>query len=121
MKTPVVLSMVLALLTAGASHAMAAGSSVTLQPSTLTFKQALSACSGSLGSITFTLGHARVASLPGVSDQTDTSSAGIDTVTFTNDKTGQSAVVKANGHGNTVTAKNVQVKWKNQLACVNPD
>jgi hypothetical protein len=105
----------------GAAHAIAASSSVTLQPSTLSFKQAVSACSGSLGSVTFTLGHARIASLPGVSDQTDTSSAGIDTVTFTNDKTGQSAVAKTNGHSNTVTAKNVQAKWKDQLACINPD
>jgi type 1 fimbria pilin len=121
MKAPVVLSTVLAFLVAGAASAIAAAAAVTLQPSTLTFKQAISACSGSLGSVTFTLGHARVASLPGVSDQTDTSSTGIDMVTFTNDKTGQSAVAKTNGHNNTVTAKNVQVKWKNQLACVNPD
>ncbi len=113
--------MVLALLMAGAANAAAAGSAVTLQPSTLTFKQAISACSGSLGSITFTLGHARVASLPGVSDETDTSSAGIDTVTFTNDKSGQTAMAKVNGHNSTVSAKNVEVKWKNQLACVNPD
>jgi type 1 fimbria pilin len=121
MKAPAVLSMVLGLLTAGTALAAAAGSAVTLQPSTLSFKQAMSACSGSLGSITFTLGHSRVASLPGVSDETDTSSAGIDTVTFSDDKTGKTAVAKANGHNNSVMAKNVQVKWKNQLACINPD
>ncbi|MGA8534732.1 MAG: hypothetical protein WB615_11530 [Candidatus Tumulicola sp.] len=114
-------SAVLLFLIAGAGSAIAATSTVTLHPSTLTFKQAISTCAGSLGSVTFTLGHARVASVAGVSDQTDTSSAGIDVVTFTNDKTGQSAVAKANGHTSTVSAKNVQVKWKNQVACINPD
>ncbi|MGB8518706.1 MAG: hypothetical protein WCD38_00915 [Candidatus Tumulicola sp.] len=99
----------------------AASQTVTLQPSSLSFKQAISACSGSLGSVTFTLGHARVAAQPGVSEDVDTSTSGVDTVTFTNDATGKSAVATANGHAHTVNAKNVQVKWKNQLACISPD
>lgn len=98
----------------------AAAQTVTLQPSSLSFKQAVSACSGSLGSVSFTLGHARVAAQPGVSEDVDTSSSGIDTVTFT-DSGGKTATATANGHNHTVSAKNVQTKWKSQLACVNPD
>ena len=121
MTAPVVRSIIFALVMAGGAGAVALASSVTLQPSTLTFKQALSACTGSLGSITFTLGHARAASLPGVTEQVDSSTAGIDTITFASDSTGKSATATANGHTHAVTAKNVQVKWKNQVACVNPD
>jgi hypothetical protein len=120
MKAPAGLTALFALLLATAA-AGAASQTVTLQPSSLSFKQAISACSGSLGSVTFTLGHARVAAQPGVSEDVDTSASGIDSVTFTNDATGKSAVATANGHARTVSAKNVQAKWKNQLACVNPD
>jgi hypothetical protein len=121
MKTSIVRSTVLALFVAGATLCVALAAPVNLQPSTLTFKQAISACSGSLGSVTFTLGHARVASLPGVTEQVDTSSAGVDSITFTNETTGKSASATANGHTHMVNAKNAQVKWKNQLACINPD
>ncbi|MEO6834472.1 MAG: hypothetical protein ABI231_01005 [Candidatus Tumulicola sp.] len=120
MKAPAVFSAFIALLF-GAAAASAATSAITLQGSTLTFKQAIATCPGALGTVTFSLGHSRVASLPGVSDQIDTSSSGIDTITFTNDKTGKTAVVTANGHKSTVSAKNVQVKWHDQLACVMPD
>lgn len=99
----------------------AAAQTVTIAPSSLSFKQAISGCSGSLGSVTFTLGHARVAPQPGVSEDVDTSASGVDVVTFTNDATGKSAVATADGHAHTVSAKNVQAKLKNQLACINPD
>jgi hypothetical protein len=120
MKAPAGLTALFALLLATAAVG-AASQTVKLQPSSLSFKQAMSACTGSLGSVTFTLGHARVAAQPGVSEDVDTSSSGIDVVTFTNDATGKSAVATANGHARTVSAKNVQAKWKNQLACVNSD
>ena len=121
MKAPLSLSVLFALLFGMAAAGDAATTAVTLQPSSLTFKQAIAACSGALGSITFTLGHARVAGLPDVVEQVDTSSSGIDTITFSNETTGKSATAVANGHKSTVSAKNVQVKWKNQLACVMPD
>lgn len=120
MKAPAVLSALFAL-ALGSAAASAAASPVTLSPSTLTFKQAAAACSGALGTVTFTLGHARAGSLAGVSEQVDTSSAGIATIAFTNDATGKSATAIADGHKHSVSAKNVQVKWKNQLACVMPD
>ena len=120
MKTPAVLFALAALIFVGSAASAATAPTVTLKSSTLTFKQAISACPGALGTVTFTLGHSRVASLPGVSEQVDTSASGIDAVTFEN-AAGKSAVVTTNGHKNTVTAKNVQVKWKEQLACVMPD
>jgi len=120
MKAPAVFSALIAL-ALGSAAASAAASPVTLSPSTLTFKQAAAACAGALGTVTFTLGHSRAGSLAGVSEQVDTSSSGIDTIVFSNDATGKSATAVANGHKRTVSAKNVQVKWKNQLACIMPD
>lgn len=120
MKAPAVFSAFFAL-ALGTAAASAASSPVTLTPSTLTFKQAASACSGALGTVTFTLGHVRAGSLPGVTEQVDTSSSGIDTIVFSSASAGKSATAVANGHNHTVSAKNVQVKWKNQLACIMPD
>lgn len=120
MKAPAGFSALFALLLGTAAAGAAAASPITLDSLTLTFKQAASACPGALGTVTFTLGHARIGSLPGVSEQTDTSASAIDTVTFANDA-GKSATAVANGHKNAVSAKNVQVKWKNQLACIMPD
>lgn len=119
MKAPAVFPAILAL-ALGSAAATAAASPVTLSPSTLTFKQAAAACNGALGTVTFALGHARIASSSGVSEQIDTTSSGIDTATFA-DNAGKSATVVADGHKRTVSAKNVQVKWKNQLACIMPD
>ena len=119
MKVPALFSVFFTILLATAASA-ATSQTVTLQPGSLSYKQAVSACTGALGSVTFTLGHARSASLPGVSEDVDTSSSGIDTITFT-DSSGKSGTAVANGHNHTVTAKNVQVKWHNQLACIMPD
>ncbi len=121
MKSPVIRLALVALLAAVMQTAAPAASAITLSPSTLTFKQAASACGGALGSVTFTLGHARSSSLAGVTEQVDTSSSGVDTITFTRSSSGESAVVTANGHNHTVSAKNVQAKWHNQLACIMPD
>lgn len=93
--------------------------SVTLSPGTLSFKQAAAACSGALGTVAFTLGHTRVGALAGVTEEVDTSPTGIDTITFASGD--KSASVVANAHKNTVSAKHVQVKWHNQLACIMPD
>lgn len=102
--------------------APAAGpSSVTLTPGTLSFKQAAAACGGALGTVSFTLGHTRSGALSGVTEQVDTSPTGIDTITFAHESSGKSASVVANAHKNTVSAKHVEVKWKNQLACIMPD
>lgn len=119
MKVPAFLSVFFTIL-AGSALMAAASQTVTLQPSSLSYKQAIAACTGALGTVTFTLGHARSAGLAGVSESVDSSMMGIDTITFT-DSSGKSATAVANGHNRTVSAKNVQVKWKKQLACIMPD
>ncbi|MBV8374281.1 MAG: hypothetical protein JO302_02120 [Candidatus Eremiobacteraeota bacterium] len=108
------------LVLAAVTQAVASSGSVTLAASSMTFKQALSACPGALGSVTFSLGHSRVAAASGISTQTDTSSAGIDTITFSGSG-GASASVIANGHDRSVSGKHVEAKAKNQVACVMPD
>ncbi len=111
-------TLVMLALTAVVPTAASAGS-VTLSGSSLSFKQALSACPGALGSVTFVLGHSRVVATPGVSTQTDTTQAGIDTVTFSGNGKGASVVV--NGHDRSVSGKHVQPTSRNQVACVLPD
>jgi hypothetical protein len=101
------------------ASAQAAGTSVTLTASGLTFKAILAACPGALGGASFTMGHARVVAAPGVSTQTDTTASGVDTVTFSNAK-GQKATVVANGHDRSVTGKGVQVAAHRQVACILP-
>jgi hypothetical protein len=108
-----------ALVLAAVAAAGASSGSVTLTPSSMTFKQALAACPGALGSVTFTLGHVRVAAASDVSTQTDTSSAGIDTITFSG--AGGGATVIANGHSHSVSGKHLETKARNQVACVMPD
>jgi hypothetical protein len=99
--------------------AAASAGPVTLTGSSMSFKQSLSACPGALGSVTFALGHSRVVAAPGVSTQTDTTGAGIDTVTFSGN--GKSASTVVNGHDRSVSGKHVQPASRNQVACVMPD
>ncbi|MBV8066861.1 MAG: hypothetical protein JO113_02705, partial [Candidatus Eremiobacteraeota bacterium] len=62
----------------------AATSSVTVQPSSIGFKQALASCpAGSLAAISLTLGHLRVAEGPGVDSDIDDANPNAQTVTLT--------------------------------------
>jgi hypothetical protein len=102
--------------------ALAAAFFITLSPSVLTFKDALSACGqGTLGSITFSYGHVRAASKPGVTEEVDSSTNGISTVRFTKAATNQQALVISDGRYRSVTGKNVHATKGNQVACVSPD
>lgn len=103
----------------GTLNAAAASGSVTVKPGSLSYKQALAACPKALGAVTFTLGHARLASAPGVTYTVDTSDAGIDTATLTG--AAGSATVTANAHDRTITGKNVTLKYNGQVACVAAD
>jgi hypothetical protein len=98
----------------------AAGGPVTLKPSSMTFQQALAACPGALGSVTFSLGHSRVAAAAGVSTDTDADAAGVETVKFAGTK-GEAATIVANGHARSVNGKNVTAKANGSVACVMPD
>ena len=97
----------------------AAGTSVTLKPSSMSFAQALAACPGALGSVTFTLGHSRVAAAAGVSTDSDAEAAGVETITFSGAK-GATATVSANGHARTVSGKNLTTKANGSVACIMP-
>lgn len=104
----------------GSLAAAAANGPVTLKASSMSFGQALAACPGALGSVTFSLGHSRVAAAPGVDTDTDADAAGVETVQFTGAK-GASATIIANGHARTVSGKNVTAKSNGTVACVMPD
>lgn len=98
----------------------AASGPVTLKPSSMTFQQALKACPNAMGSVTFALGHSRVAAAPGVSTDSDADSAGVETVQFLGAK-GAAATIVANGHSHTVTGKNVSAAANGTVACVMHD
>ena len=100
--------------------AAAAGAPVTLKPSSMTFAQALAACPGALGSVTFSLGHSRVAAAAGVSIDTNANAAGVDTVKLVGTK-GAAATIVANGHTHAVSGKNITTKANGSVACVIPD
>lgn len=98
----------------------AAASSVTVQPSSIGFKQALEACpSGTLGAISLTLGHVRVAEGPGVDSDIDDANPNAQAVTLSNGS--RSASVMVNASKNTVGAKHVTLASGKRVACVAPD
>lgn len=97
----------------------AASGPTTLKPSSMSYQQALAACPGALGSVTFTLGHSRVAAAPGVATDSDADTAGVETVKFVGAKGAQSTIV-TNGHAHTVSGNNVTAKANGTVACVMP-
>ncbi|HEY3675239.1 MAG TPA: hypothetical protein VGK84_04555 [Candidatus Tumulicola sp.] len=102
--------------------ALTAAFFITLTSSTLSFKEALSACGpGTLGSVSFILGHVRAASKPGVTQEEDTTNNGISTVRFTQTSNNKQALVIADGRYRSVTANNAHPALKNQVACILPD
>lgn len=100
--------------------AAGASSSVTLQPSSIGFKQALAACpSGTLASISLALGHVRIAEAPGVGSDIDDANPAAQTITLTS--AAQSATATVNAHANTVSARHVTLVSGKRVACVAPD
>ena len=95
-------------------------SSVTVQPSSIGFKQALEACPpGTLGAISLTLGHLRVAEGPGVDSDIDDANPNAQTVTLSSGS--NSAIVSVNASKNMVAAKHVRLASAKRVACVAPD
>jgi hypothetical protein len=109
---------VIALLAAlGASGGSA---SVTVQPSSIGFKQALAACpSDALGAISLTLGHVRVAEAPGVESDVDAQSPAAQSVSLSSGS--KSATATVNALKNTISAKHVTLASHGRVACVAPD
>jgi hypothetical protein len=94
--------------------------SVTVVPSSLGFKQALAACPpGTLGAITLTLGHVRVAEAPGVDSDIDSTSPNAQLVSLASGS--QHATATVNASKNTVMAAHVTLASRKRVACVAPD
>jgi hypothetical protein len=93
---------------------------VTVQPSSIGFKEALAACpSGTLGAISLTLGHLRVAEAPGVDSDIDAGNPSAQVVTLSNGGKSATATVSATSH--TVTAKHATLASGKRVACIAPD
>jgi hypothetical protein len=114
MRSLVILSLFVALGATGATQ------TVTVQPSSIGFKDALAACpAGTLGAISLTLGHMRVAESANVDSDIDSASVSAQTVILTSGS--RSATAKVNGERSTVSAKHVTLASRNRVACVAPD
>jgi hypothetical protein len=108
------------LILVGALGAAGAPATVSVQPSSIGFKQALSACpAGSLAAISLTLGHVRVAEAAGVDTDIDSANPNAQTVTLTG--AGRTATATVNASKNTVTAKHVTLASAKRVACVASD
>jgi hypothetical protein len=100
----------------------ATGGSTTLSDSVITFRQALGACGGALGSVSFALHHARVAAAEGVdTDETEPDEYGALTVVLQDPKSGKSATIGLDQRQRKVTAKNLRVEMGGKVACIFPD
>jgi hypothetical protein len=101
--------------------AWAATASVSVTPSNISFKDALAACPGALGGISFTLGHVRVSEAAGVETDIDDAGGGVQNITLTNVATGKSAAIVANGKTNTVAAAHATLASRSRVACIAAD
>jgi hypothetical protein len=100
----------------------ATSGSTTLRDSVLTFRQALAACPGALGSVSFAVNHARVAAAEGIdSDESETNEYGQLTVVLQDPNSGKSAKIDLDQRTRTVTAKNLRVESGGKVACILPD
>jgi hypothetical protein len=100
--------------------AAGASQSVVVQPSSIGFKQALAACPpGTLGAISLTLGHVRVAEAPGVDSDIDAANPSAQMLTLSSGS--KNAAVTVNAAKNIVAAKHVTLASGKRVACVAPD
>jgi hypothetical protein len=99
----------------------AMGGGSTLHNSNVSFKDALKACPGALGSVSFSLGHSRVATSTGV--ETDETYSGNGTVhVVLQDSSGKkSARATIDQTRRSVSAKNTRTGLNGTVACVFPD
>jgi hypothetical protein len=101
---------------------VAVSGGATLHDSTITFRRALDACPGALGSVSFALGHARVAASEGVDmEETEADPNGRLDVTLQTTSGNQSAAVAIDQRARSVSAKHVRVELNRRVACILPD
>jgi hypothetical protein len=96
-------------------------SGTVLHSSNMSFKDADAACAGTLGSVTFAMGHTRAHAAPGVDLTERSTSHGMATMTFSDKAKGKMATVMVNGHTRSVSGKHVTVKMNRTVACVKAD
>lgn len=93
---------------------------VTVQPSNMSFRSMHAACGpGTLAAISLTLGHVRIAENAGVDSDVDDANPSAQTVTLSSGL--ERATVTINAHKNTVSAKHVTLASAKRVACVAPD
>jgi hypothetical protein len=110
-------ALLLPLVALGASGAPG---SVTVQPSSIGFKDALAACpSGTLAAISITLGHMRISEAAGVDSDIDDANPSAQTVTLSLGS--KSATAKVDAAKHVVSAKHVTAASANRVACVSAD
>jgi hypothetical protein len=105
-------------LTGSQSQAAENLATTVLRNSTVTFKAAQAACTGALGSMTFSLNHIRAHPATGVDLQEKATANGMSTMIFSAKTSGETATVGANSHDLSVSGKNVTVKLNKSVACV---
>jgi len=85
----------------------------------VTFKEAQAVCPAALGTVTFSLGHARAHAASGAElQETPSGNAGITTMVFTNKATGKTSTVEVSGHDRSVSGGGVMVRRNGAVACV---
>jgi hypothetical protein len=110
-------AVVLLLATLGAA---AASSTVTVQPSNISFKDSLAACpAGTLAAISLSLGHVRISEGAGVTSDIDDSNPNAQSITLSEGS--RTASVTVNASKNAVTAKHVALASRGRAACVSAD
>lgn len=98
--------------------ATGSATTVTVAPSSIGFKQAMAACPGALAAVSFTLGHVRIAELPGVSSDLDDTVPTAQTIALTS--ASGNANVTVNAKTRQVSANNVKLSGKT-VACIGHD
>lgn len=95
--------------------------SVTVQPSNISFRQALAACpAGTLAGISLTLGHVRISEAPGVDSDVDDTNVNAQLISLTGASSKQ-ATATVDAAKNTVAAQHVTLASRRRVACVAPD
>jgi hypothetical protein len=108
------------LLPLAALGAAGAPGNVTVQPSSIGFKEALAACpAGTLAAFSITLGHLRIAEAAGVASDIDDANPSAQTVMLSLGN--KSATVKVSATKRTVAAKHVTSASSGRVACVASD
>jgi hypothetical protein len=93
---------------------------VTVQPSNISFRSMHAACpEGTLAGISLSLGHVRVAEGAGVESDVDDANTRAQTITLTSGS--KTATATVNAHENTVSAKHVTLASARRVACVAAD